>query len=546
MGAPSQQTVKQTTKTELDPVLQAHLYGGDLPASAMTGIVPAYFRAPSGSLKGAYETVANLYGDQPRFADGGNVLSLAEQAYQLTTGTDLGAQLPEYEVAAQDPTMMSAYNLGTGGIGSYQPYLQQGVATTQGGVGALQSGLGMVSPAVQQATGMTGGAVQQATGMTGEAVQQATGMTGEAVRQALDMTAPAVQQATGMTTGALRGATGMTTGALRAAQPYQTAAAQMMGLGAETAMGATGGYDPSSYQSFMNPYTEDVIRASEQDAARQAAILGREIGASAVGAGAYGGGREAVARSEAARNIGDQLARTTSQLRQQGYMGAQQQAQTAFEQQQQRQLSGAGLTGQMGQGLGSLGTSYGQLGLQGAGQLGQLGVQSAGQIGQLGLQGAGQIGQLGIEGAGQIGQLGLQGANQMGQLGIQGAGQIGQLGIQGAGQMGQLGLGLGNLGQQQAAFGQQAQQALGSDVSMLQNLGQQQMQYNQAQLDAARMNEYQRVMAPYQQTAFRADILSGSPTGVSGAMTQTSPGPSPLSQIGGLAMAGLGRIYGGE
>lgn len=412
MGAPSSQTVKQTTKTELDPVLQAHLYGGRLPAEALTGIVPAYFRAPSGSLKGAYETVADLYGDQPRFADGGNVLSLAEQAYQLTTGTDLGAQLPEYQVAAQDPTMMSAYNLGTGGIGAYQPYLDQGVATTQGGVGALQRGLGA----------------------TGSALQNA--------------------------------------------QPYQTAAARMMGLGAETAMGATGGYDPSSYQSFMNPYTEDVIRASEQDAARQAAILGREIGASAVGAGAYGGGREAVARSEAARNIADQLARTTSQLRQQGYMGAQQQAQTAFEQQQQRQLSGAGLTGQMGQGLGALGTSYGQLG------------------------------------------------------------------IQGAGQMGQLGLGLGNLGQQQAAFGQQAQQGLGADISMLQNLGQQQMQYNQAQLDAARMNEYQRVMAPYQQTAFRADILSGSPTGVSGAMTQTSPGPSPLSQIGGLLMAGLGGLGG--
>jgi hypothetical protein len=53
-------------------------------------------------------------------------------------------------------------------------------------------------------------------------------------------------------------------------------------------------------------------------------------------------------------------------------------------------------------------------------------------------------------------------------------------------------------------------------------------------------------MAPYQQTAFRADILSGSPTGVSGAMTQTSPGPSPLSQIGGLALAGLGARYGGQ
>lgn len=419
MGAPKSQTIKQTTKTELDPVLQAHLYGGNLPPEAMTGIMPAYFQ-PGGSLANV-GTVGALYGDQPRFAKGGQVklenqgppvLSLAEQAYQLTTGTDLGAQLPSYQVAGQDPSMQAAYNLGTGGIGSYQPYLQQGVSTTGTGVGALQ------------------------------------------------------------------GALGTTGGALQMAQPYQTAAADMMGLGAQTAMGATQGYDPSSYQQFMNPYTDEVIRATEQDAARQAAILGNEIGASAVGSGAFGGGREAVARSEGARNIADQLARTTSQLRQQGYMGAQQQAQTAFEQQQARQMTGAGLTSQIGQGLGSLGTSYGQLGLQGAGQ------------------------------------------------------------------MGQLGLGLGNLGQQQAAFGQQAQQGLGTDISMLQGLGQQQMQYNQALLDAQRMNQYQQVMAPYQQTAFRADILSGSPTGVSGSMTQTSPGPSPISQIGGL-LGGIGSFIGG-
>lgn len=412
MGAPKSQTIEQTTKTELDPVLQAHLYGGTLPPAAMTGILPAYFR-PGGSLEGAAGTVQDLYaggGPVQGYANGGDVLGLAEQAYQLTAGTDLGAQLPEYQIAGQDPAMQQAYNIGTAGVGSYLPYLQQGAQTTAGGVGALQ------------------------------------------------------------------GALGTTSGAMQGATPYQTAAADMMGLGAQTAMGATQSYDPTSYQSFMNPYTDEVVRAAEQDAARQAAIMGQQIGASAVGSGAYGGGREAVARSEAARNISDQLARTTSQLRQQGYMGAQQQAQTAFEQQQARQLSGAGLTSQIGQGLGALGTSYGQLGLQGAGQAGQLG------------------------------------------------------------------LGLGNLGQQQAAFGQQAQQGLGADVSLMQGLGQQQAQYNQALLDAQRMNQYQRVMAPYQQTAFRADILSGSPTGVSGAMTQTKPGPSPVSQVGGL-LAGLGGLY---
>ena len=227
----------------------------------------------------------------------------------------------------------------------------------------------------------------------------------------------------------------------------------------------------------MNPYTQDVISAAESDAARQAAMLGQQIGASAVGAGAYGGGREAVARSEAARNLADQLSRTTSQLRAQGYQTAQQQAQQAFESQQQRQMGVAGLLGQLGAQMGGLGTTYGQLGLGAAGQM----------------------------------------------AGIAG--------------------GLGSLAQQTAGLGQMGQQMGLQDINTLLTTGGQQQQYQQALLDAARMNEYQRVMAPYQQTAFRADVLSGSPTGVTSTMTQ--PGPSPLSQGIGLltALGGLGGMF---
>jgi len=418
MGRRKQQVSTQETK--LDPVLQAYLYGGELPAHARTGIMPAYFQ-PGGSLAGAAEGVRKMYsGDMPTFQTGGSVsgkvanpsvMGLAEQAYQLAgPGMDLGAMLPQYQVAGLDPAQQQAYTQGLAGIGSYQPYLQQGAGAVGQGMGAL------------------GGAL------------------------------PATQQA------------------VAGAQPYQTAASQMMNLGAQTAMGATGGYDPRSYQQFMDPYTSEVIGQAESDAARQAAMLGREIGASAVGAGAFGGGREAVARSEAARNIGDQLSRTTSQLRSQGFQTAQQAAQQAFEQQQQRQLAGAGLTGQLGQGLGALGTSYGQLGLAGAGQ------------------------------------------------------------------MGQLGLGLGNLGMQMGQLGQLGQQLGIQDLATLQNLGQMQQQQTQAQLDADRMNQYQQVMAPFQQTAFLADILSGSPTGVTSTMTQ--PGPSPFSQgVGALtALAGFGRM----
>jgi hypothetical protein len=338
-------------------------------------------------------------------------LGLAEQVYQIAgPGVDLGAMLPEYQLAGLDPAQQQAYQQAVGGIGAYQPYLQQGAGAVGQGMGAL------------------GGAL------------------------------PATQQA------------------VTGAQPFQQAAAQMLGLGAQTAMGATGAYDPSSYRQFMDPYTSEVISQAESDAARQAAMLGREIGASAVGAGAFGGGREAVARSEAARNIADQLSRATSQLRSQGFQTAQQAAQQAFEQQQQRQMAGAGLTGQLGQGLGALGTSYGQLGLSGAGQ------------------------------------------------------------------MGQLGLGLGNLGMQMGQLGQLGQQLGQQDLTTLQQAGQMQQQQRQAELDALRMNQYQRIMAPFQQTAFRADILSGAPTGVSTTMTQ--PGPSPFSQgVGALtALAGFGRM----
>lgn len=412
MGGRKQEVTTQETK--LDPVLQAHLYGGDLPAESMTGIMPAYFR-PGGSLADAAGEVRQLYhGEMPKFQSGGPVLSLAEQVYQLAgPGMDLGARLPQYQAAGLDPAQQEAYRQSLAGVGAFQPYVQQGAGAVGQGIGALGSGV--------QGTQQT----------------------------------------------------------LASAQPYQTAAAQMMGLGAQTGMGATGGYNPMSYQGFMDPFTNEVISQAESDAARQAAMLGREIGASAVGAGAYGGGREAVARSEAARNIADQLSRTTGQLRSQGFQTAQQAAQNAFEQQQQRMLGAGSLAGQIGQGLGALGTSYGQLGLSGAGQ------------------------------------------------------------------MGQLGLGLGNLGQQMGQLGQLGQQMGQQDISMLQQAGQMQQVQRQAELDTQRMNEYQRVMAPFQQAAFRADILSGSPTGVTSTLTR--PGPSPLSQglgalttLAGLAQGGFG------
>lgn len=266
--------------------------------------------------------------------------------------------------------------------------------------------------------------------------------------------------ATGAGIGALSQGLGLVPAALSAAQPYQTGAAI-------TGYGATQGYNPATaYQGYMNPYTEDVIQRAEQDIARQGKMQEQQLRSQAVAAGAFGGSRGAIAERELGRNVLDQQARTASGLRAAGFEQAQQQAQQAFEQQQQRQ-------GQFAQVLGNLGTAYGQLGLQGAGQIGALGQ------------------------------------------------------------------GLGGLGSQMAGLGELGQQLNIRDVGTLMDIGTVQQQQGQAVLDAQRQNAYQRTMAPYQQLGFFSDIYQGLPVGQT--QTSTSPGPSPISQIGGLAY-GIGSL----
>ena len=117
-------------------------------------------------------------------------------------------------------------------------------------------------------------------------------------------------------------------------------------------------FTPTSYQDFMDPYTEDVIATTQADIARQGAIQQNQLGASAVGSGAFGGSRQGIAQGEIARNVMDQQARTGAQLRSQGFAQAQQSAQQAAQQ----QLRQAQLGGQLGvsqAGLGQLGQQMG-------------------------------------------------------------------------------------------------------------------------------------------------------------------------------------------
>ena len=164
--------------------------------------------------------------------------------------------------------------------------------------------------------------------------------------------------------------------------PYLQAGSEAIGQGigaVEAGLGTLGSaigqagqadYTPTSYQDFMDPFTEDVIAATQADIARQGQIQQNQASAGAVGAGAFGGSRQGIQQAEIGRNVMDQQARTGSQLRSQGFA----QAQNAAQQAAQQQLRQAQLTGQLGQSTGALGQTIGGLGMNTAG-LGQLGQQ---------------------------------------------------------------------------------------------------------------------------------------------------------------------------
>lgn len=162
-------------------------------------------------------------------------------------------------------------------------------------------------------------------------------------------------------------------------QPFLTGGAGAVSQGIMDAQGA--GYTPSSYQEFMDPFTEDVIQQQYQDIARQGDIARQQIGSQAARSGAFGGSRQAVAEAELGRNVMEQQARTGSALRSAGFQQAQQSAQQAAQQ----QLRQAQLGGQLGAGLAGIGQLGQQLGTQDVNTLLGLG----GLTQQFGYQGAG-------------------------------------------------------------------------------------------------------------------------------------------------------------
>jgi len=247
-------------------------------------------------------------------------------------------------------------------------------------------------------------------------------------------------------------------------------------------------YDPSSYQSYMDPYESAVVQQAMADIQRQGDIQKQGASAQAVGAGAFGGSRGAIQQAEINRNVLDQQARTAGQLRSQGYQSAQQQAQNAFEQARARQAQQSQLTG----------------------QLGQMGSQAGLQYGQ------------------QIGQLGLAGQELAGNLGL----NLGQQGIASAQQQ-------ADIGTRQASLGELGQNMLARDTELMYTLGGRQQAQDQAELEAQRSNQMAQLYEPYQRLGFLSDIYKGTPTTQQTVTQSASPNVSPFQQYLGLGIAGL-------
>ena len=129
-------------------------------------------------------------------------------------------------------------------------------------------------------------------------------------------------------------------GGLGGFAPYIQQGGQMMQQGA-------GYLTPGGIQQFYNPYEQDVVQQTMQDMREQNQRQGMADRGRAVSSGAFGGSRGRLMEQERERSFGRGMMEGVGGIRSQGYGQAMQGAQAA------------------GQGLGTMGRAFGQLGMTG-------------------------------------------------------------------------------------------------------------------------------------------------------------------------------------
>ena len=105
------------------------------------------------------------------------------------------------------------------------------------------------------------------------------------------------------------------------------------------------GISPERIQSFMSPYTQEVIDASMRDIGRQRDIALNQLGTAASQAGAFGGSRQGIAEAETQRAFAETAADTAARLREAGYTQAAGMAQADLAQRMAAAQGGIGAAG---------------------------------------------------------------------------------------------------------------------------------------------------------------------------------------------------------
>ena len=113
------------------------------------------------------------------------------------------------------------------------------------------------------------------------------------------------------------------------------------GYRADTSAYDVGAYDPSSYQDYLNPYTESVIDVNRRAGERQFRRQQKANEAGRIARGTRGGSRAAIERAVNQDMFERRMADQANQLRMSGVTAAQQQAQAQFNREQTAKIQAA-------------------------------------------------------------------------------------------------------------------------------------------------------------------------------------------------------------
>ena len=174
-------------------------------------------------------------------------------------------------------------------------------------------------------------------------------------------------------------------------QPYLDRAEDVFETGVTSLEDSQDLYDPQSYKEFYDPFVEDVIETSQADIAEALTRERGRIGAEAGARGAFGSRRDLMEGEAIGRSAAEE-GKLGAQLRSAAYTGAQQQAQSAFENQQKRGQTAAQLFQGLGTGIGALGEAAQSQGFQDVNTLFNTGALEQNQLqAEYDVQRAGQL-----------------------------------------------------------------------------------------------------------------------------------------------------------